>query len=96
MGLSVSQGHFGGLLREHGLIRGWAYPRDSTVPKNSAYRPMGFSDSKGASDECLCGHELVRQSRCTATSTQRILLVLVLVLVYSTLTALPLPLQHIY
>ena len=22
MGLSVSQGHFGGLIREHGLIRG--------------------------------------------------------------------------
>ena len=76
MGLSVSQGHFGGLMREHGLIRGWAYPRDSTVPKNSADRPMGLSDSKGASDECLCGHELVRQSRCTATSTQSIFLVL--------------------
>ena len=22
MGLSVSQGHFGGLIREHGLVRG--------------------------------------------------------------------------
>ena len=36
MGLSVSQGHFGGLIREHGLIRGYGLiRRHQVVPLKS-------------------------------------------------------------